>query len=197
MSIDERTRWLELFIERTGCYECFNNILGVLDFFSVAQIGQTGTWVSIVDAGILHGIAQGWGLYKGAISSANNWGAEPWKKFFDLYFQFPEGQKPYDRLRPLWAEGENQSTWYGVYVGLERGLVPSQKEAGLLAVTQVYREAVRRNDGSYGVASWYFDPFNPRARELILVSALTYWWGYDLLRGSGPFGPIPVDYSIP
>lgn len=106
-----------------------------------------------------------------------------------MFFELRGNKEDLSEQRVQWAIAENTATWYGVeYAKDGYGVTPTKKEAGLLMVTQVYREGVRANQDIryYGYVfpsfsltakqlSFYFDPFNPWARPLISNSSKAYW----------------------
>jgi len=180
MSIAERTRWTEQFMKQTGCKNCYNNILGVLDFFKAEGLGQSGTWISMVDAGILQGISHGYGLFIGAMQKSMNWGASKWATFFNARFVQNVSRST---QRKLWGAAEQAATDYGVSyatqginpkTGQQYGLKPTFQEAALLGDTQLYRDTVRSGVGDYWYGTWA-DPFYPGQRKLVFAMAVTMW----------------------
>ncbi|GAC1562768.1 MAG: hypothetical protein NVS2B7_36820 [Herpetosiphon sp.] len=73
-------------MNQTGCKDCFENILGVLDFFEGTGEGQTGSGFSVVDGAILQPISHRLGLLRHFMDASINGGASKWAAFFMCYF---------------------------------------------------------------------------------------------------------------
>ncbi|MER3448194.1 MAG: hypothetical protein C4291_15860, partial [Candidatus Dadabacteria bacterium] len=217
MSIEQRIVWLEQFMKQTDCKECFQNILGVLDFFTTKGFATSGSWVSIVDASILQSYSHGWGLKIGAMTSSSNWGALGWKKFFEAHD--PSSGVSRSQQRQLWGDAEQAATDYGVWcafnctnprTGQSYGLLPSSKEAELILVTNVYRGGAAKGAGD---SIPLFNPFWNGQRGTVTALAVNLWddnyyglyktlWPYTSTFcpvgcPSSPMGPVPPPFYLP
>lgn len=189
MSVAEQTRWMEQFMRQTGCTNCFNNILGVLDFFDAEGLGASGTWFSMVDAAILQGISLSYGTFlqsQGIGPAMRNFnpGAAPWAEFFDFRARNPLNEA---RQRQLWGAAEQAATDYGVWyaehginprTGRAYGLRPTWQEDLLIEITDVYCGAVQVPGAALIPL---FDPFHPKQRQMVKDLAVTYWDAVSLL----------------
>jgi RHS repeat-associated protein len=187
MSLDERARWVEQFMHQSRCGNCFNNIAGVIDFFRAEGLGTSGSWVSMVDAGILQGMSLGFGTFlnsegRGPAMQNVNWGAAKWSEFFT----YRSSPNPTDlsEQRRLWGEAEQASTNYAVWyaqhgvnprTGAAYGLGPTIRVAGLYGATEWYRYVVRNGGGDVPISPNPFDPFDPLQRPMVVVMAEIYW----------------------
>jgi hypothetical protein len=183
MSIADRKRWVEQFMRQTGCHNCFNNILGVLDFFDAKGLAAPGSWLSMVDAAILQGISLGYGTYlnsrgMGPPMKNTNTGAQPWADFFDYRDKNP---RDLSGQRQRWGAAEQAATDYGVSyaenginprTGKPYAIKPTTRESGLIQFTNIYRTAVRSGAGDLDPL---FDPFDPNQRQQTKSLAVNYW----------------------
>jgi RHS repeat-associated protein len=139
--IPTRLKWIRQFMKQTGSDRWFNNIEGILDAFELLGVAQPGSWLSLVDAGILHAIQDGYAWSIGDVSSSVNFGADEWKTFFDalhgrgVYAADPASSA---QLGALWSRAELQGTAYGINV-LAAGISPSAREQDFLRIGDLYR----------------------------------------------------------
>jgi len=135
-------RWIRQFMLQTNSQGWFNNIEGILEAFEQLGIAQPGSWLSLVDAGILHSIQDGYAWSSGDISSSINSGGDEWKTFFDALHQkgaYENQLQTTDAEQAaLWARSELQGTAYGTNV-LAAGISSSVSEQDFLHIGDAYR----------------------------------------------------------
>lgn len=119
------------------------NITGVIDYFADAGLGEPGSWISYVDAGILHGIERGIAI---ALGRSGDTGGNPGALLWASYLRRLAAGKLTDRAAhdQAWSVAEQASTEYGVYLA-ERvhGIEPTPAEQGLYRFSDVYRWVLR------------------------------------------------------
>jgi large repetitive protein len=121
----------------------FNNIKGILDFADQRNLAKQGTWFSMVDAYILHGIQQGLSSVHSGSAAPVHTGAAGWAEFFAA----ARRAGSHDELRSLWGTAEQSATDYGVAQASAQGLIPTGAERDvLLGLGNVYRAAVANPD---------------------------------------------------
>lgn len=170
MTVAERLQWIQQF-QRQYSAEFdidgwFANIEGILGFAEDKDIGQTGSWFSLVDASILHGIQGGMALALGRSTTSPNPGAARWETFFlGRALDRPGGRLSEAESRQLWGAAEQASTDYGTdFVAPSRGQSPTSTEQIFLGIGDFYRSEVL-GEGGGG------DLFDPRNREFTQDSA--------------------------
>ncbi|OXM61473.1 MULTISPECIES: hypothetical protein [Amycolatopsis] len=121
----------------------WRNIEGVLRFFADRELGEPGTWVSYVDAGILEGIERGIALARGdSTDTFGNPGASLWASYLT---RLRDGRlslrSVHDRA---WSEAEQASTEYGVALA-ERvhGVAATPVEERFYQFSEFYRWTLR------------------------------------------------------
>lgn len=131
-----------------GAKNWFNNIVGIIEGFVEYGLAGSGTWLSVVDAGILQGIQDGYTLSEGtATYSTNNPGSLLWKDFFDIL-----NDRKYDNPERIrrWGLAEQASTNFGVEEAAQRGLSANGYEQIFLQTGNVYRGAASAFEGGLG-----------------------------------------------
>lgn len=119
------------------------NITGVIDYFADAGLGRPGSWISYVDAGILHGIERGVAI---ALGRGSETGGNPGALLWAGYLRRLAAGKLTDRAAHdrAWSVAEQASTEYGVYLAERKhGIQPTRAEQGLYQFSEVYRWALR------------------------------------------------------
>jgi hypothetical protein len=121
----------------------WRNIEGVLEFFGDHDLGDPGTWVSYVDAGIVEGVERGIALAlgRGGGDFANP-GSPLWANYLtDLAHGRLTGRAAHDRA---WSQAEQASTEYGVALA-ERGhgLSATVVEERFYEFSEFYRWTLR------------------------------------------------------
>jgi hypothetical protein len=147
MSIDERRAFVAEFQRLYGARFYsegkWNNIDGVLQFFSDDNLGRPGTWESWVDSSILHGFERGAAIALGRpVGDQGNPGADRWFLYFNTMELTRGGISKAEQDR-LWSEGEQASTGHGYEVAARRGTSPGLPELSFAAGGEVYRWILR------------------------------------------------------
>jgi len=147
MSIDERRAFVaefqRLYGARLYVEGKWNNIDGVLQFFSEDNLGRPGTWESWVDSSILHGFERGAAIALGRPGGdQGNPGADRWFLYFQTML-FTRGGIPKAEQDKLWSEGEQASTEHGYRVAAEHGSSPGLPELAFAGGGEVYRWILR------------------------------------------------------
>ena len=150
MSIPERTRFAtafdRLYGRRLTTGGRFANVGGVLRFFDDDGLGGQGTWVSWVDASILHGFERGAAMQLGRPGgSQGNPGADAWERYFS-HQQSTSGDSG-DTSDRLWSEAEQASTRNGYGVANDQGTGPGIPEAAFAGGGEIYRWGLRHETG--------------------------------------------------
>lgn len=130
--------------ELVGDYEPrWANITGVIDYFADAGLGEPGSWISYVDAGILHGIERGIAI---ALGRGSETGGNPGALLWASYLQRLAAGKLTDRMThdKAWSTAEQASTEYGVHLAEQvHGIEPNRAEQGLYQFSEMYRWVLR------------------------------------------------------
>lgn len=132
-----------------GAANWFNNIVGIIEGFVEYGLADPGSWLSVVDAGILQGIQDGYTLSAGtATYSTNNPGSLLWKDFFDIL-----ESTEHDDIERInrWGAAEQAATDYGIGVATSRNLLPNGYEWAFLLTGNIYRGAASAFDGGLGI----------------------------------------------
>jgi hypothetical protein len=133
-TIKQRLGWFKGLIATTGRAEWFGNIVGILQAFIDEGIGDTNSWVSWVDAGILVSIQNGWSLFKYDQTSENA-ADMAWRDFFAATDE--------DDMKEKWGAAENLGTQYGLSLANEHGAVMNEREALFLKWgNELYRDLI-------------------------------------------------------
>lgn len=150
MPIAERERWMRQFMDQVpGAANWFNNIVGIIEGFVEYGLADPGSWLSVVDAGILQGIQDGYTLSEGtATYSTNNPGSLLWKDFFDILESTEHDD--IERIK-RWGAAEQAATDYGIGVATSRNLLPNGYEWAFLLTGNIYRGAASAFDGGLGI----------------------------------------------
>jgi RHS repeat-associated protein len=145
---EQRLLWMQIFMRQIpGTTNWFNNIAGILEGFVQFGLAESGSWLSIVDAGILQGIQDGYTLKEGtATYSSANPGSLLWKDFFSALGD----EAPDNELVNLWGAAEQESTNYGMSVATDRNILPNMYEWGFLLTGNIYRGAASTWEGGLG-----------------------------------------------
>ena len=180
--IAERLLWIEQFASQNRLGNWFKNIEGIIEAFVHVGLSDPGTWLSSVDAAILHGIQDG---FVGRTSV--NSGASEWTKFFDEYYKNSANPE----LGSLWGAAEQEATDYGVRWAEVKGLAPNGAETIFLATGDIYRGG--HTDlwwvgslwrfgplsvyGGYKLGTWFNDP---RSVDPVFGRSPVYWYSRGL-----------------
>lgn len=140
----------------------WRNIEGVIDFFRDEGIGEPGSWISYVDAGILEGIERGLAIALGrSTETGGNPGSELWARYLTkLANEELTDRADHDRA---WSIAEQASTEYGVKLAEQlHGIEPTRAEQGLYEFSEVYRLALRNRPVLYA------QPVGPNEQQQVL-----------------------------
>ncbi|MBO0882501.1 MAG: hypothetical protein J2P17_19645 [Mycobacterium sp.] len=181
MSIADRDKFYQEFKQRwalrLGAPGGWENIKGVLQFFQDNNLGQSGSWVSWVDASILNGLETGAAMSEGLTTSdGGNTGAEKWETYLNHMREGDFYKDIYDQ-RKAWSEAEQAATDYGVSSAAKKGLHASFTEEFFWQPSQAYRWTLRNLKGVeigadiasgsplatpviHGLIDWATDPTN-------------------------------------
>ncbi|KAF2174681.1 hypothetical protein K469DRAFT_458874, partial [Zopfia rhizophila CBS 207.26] len=123
----------------------FRAIEGVIMFFQRKNLGQMGSWVSYVDAGIVEGIQRGGAIALGmGTETGGNPGSEKWadflrrKKAGEL-----NNRNVHDKA---WSEAEQAATEYGKKLGDNKRLPVTPQLRLWYWSTQLFRWIMRNRD---------------------------------------------------
>ncbi|MEW6285400.1 MAG: RHS repeat-associated core domain-containing protein [Chloroflexota bacterium] len=147
-TMKQRLAWFKGFLAVTGRSEWFNNIIGILQAFIDEGLGDTNSWVSWVDAGILESIQNGWALFD-SDQASNNPADMAWKDFFAT----PDTDE--NKLKEKWGAAENLGTDYGLSLAEQHGAEANWREDIFVFVgDKFYRDllASGQMEESYGLA---------------------------------------------
>lgn len=147
MSINERrafvTEFQRLYGARFYSAGKWNNIDGVLQFFSDNRLGEPGTWESWVDSSILHGFERGAAIALGRPGgNQGNPGADSWFLYFNT-MALTRGAISKAAQDRLWSEGEQASTEHGYGVAARQGASPGIPQLAFAGGGEVYRWILR------------------------------------------------------
>lgn len=126
----------------------WRNIEGIIRFFAENGFGEPGSWVSLVDAGILEGIERGTALALGlSEDDFGNPGAELWADYLRrLHRGELEDRGVHD---PAWGNAEQASTEHGVRLAEQRGAVPSRLDQQIYDFSELYRWMLHNPDQTF------------------------------------------------
>jgi hypothetical protein len=150
-----RIKWIKQFMIQSKSQGWFNNIQGILQAFEEEGVGAPGSWLSLVDAGILHAIQDGYAWSENEINSSENSGADEWKTFFDALHGYGDfGRNPADdaTIESLWSRAEKEGTAYGETV-LANGIEPSVSELVFMGIGHLYRGVGTAPNGGAGAGA--------------------------------------------
>jgi hypothetical protein len=159
MTLEQRQHWMAQFQRQFGPAGNFDgwfrNIEGILQFAGERDTitpgsGSTpGSWFSLVDAAILHGIQSGYAQSRGRSVGTSNPGSARWREFFDYRRGLQKttiGPSEDLESKKRWAAGEQASTDYGVnVVAPQNGRIPNPQERFFLWVGDRYRKDIVPN----------------------------------------------------
>lgn len=115
MTVDQRITWVGEFQNQYGSDYNFNGwfnaIDGILQFAKNRKLISGDNWFSVVDAGILQGIQDGFALFMGNIKESINPGTKLWARFFNQRDIRKEDEA---ESRSLWGAAEMASTQFGL-----------------------------------------------------------------------------------
>ena len=148
-SIEYRLRWFTLLLEAIGVNGgWFNNIIGIMQAFIDSGEGESGSWISWADAGILESIQNGWSQYKFDMEGLGD-GANEWATFFAEY---KTGNNNTVELTELWGTAEKAGTSYGVSQANLHDKANSQEEL-FLEIGNSYRNTLATPNGGQKLGS--------------------------------------------
>jgi len=161
-SVEYRIRWFNQFLKAIGVTDgWFNNISGILHAFQDAGVGEPGSWISIVDAGILTSIQNGYAQFKFGYENLAG-AANEWAAFFGEYYKIDQNKT---LLQSLWGKAEAAGTSYGKGIANQMGLQPNLRESIFLGIGDIYRGvlAIPGGGGQVGSAfgNWVGDQLAP------------------------------------
>jgi RHS repeat-associated protein len=135
-TMKQRLAWFKGFLAVTGRSEWFNNIIGILQAFIDEGLGDTNSWVSWVDAGILESIQNGWALFRKIKLASTPTAADmAWKDFFGT------SGTDEDKLKETWGAAEKLGTQYGLSLAEQHGAEANWREKLFLFLgDKLYRD---------------------------------------------------------
>jgi hypothetical protein len=156
--------------------ESFTNINGILNAFIDTNTGETGSWASWGDAGILTSIQNGLAWQQNKPYTPGSVKADrAWYNYFNAYFINPKANSTYQ----LWGAGEAAGTEYGMLLASAHNQQPDHGETMFLMIGNSYRSGLlNRRDPQF--ASIPTDPSEPTSMmvgEHLGISL--YTWFYD------------------
>jgi len=158
-TMEQRLAWFKEFIATTGRAEWFKNIVGILQAFIDEGLGESNSWLSWVDTGILVSIQNGWALF--ASKQTNDNPADiAWKDFFAS-----SGETV---MKEKWGAAEKRGTEYGLSLANIHGAAINKREQLFLKVgDNLYRNLLTSGqmEEFYGqlaadIGSSYCNPTN-------------------------------------
>lgn len=173
MTLEQRQHWMAQFQRQFGPAGNFDgwfrNIEGILQFagergtITPGDGSTPGSWFSLVDAAILHGVQSGYAQSRGRSVGTSNPGSAKWREFFEYRQQFGRDTAPEvdHESKRLWGAAEQASTDHGVHVvAPQYGRTPNPQERVFLWVGDRYRKDIVPNlePGSPGYS--LLDPRN-------------------------------------
>ncbi|MGP4102221.1 hypothetical protein [Nonomuraea sp. KM90] len=142
MSMDDRLVFLRSIREgpaaaQLGASDRWRNLEGVITFFRDQAMGTPGTWVSLVNAGVLEGVQRGLAIASGHTDDFGNPGARAWADYLArLSRKELTTTGEHDRA---WGVAKQVSTHYGVLLAEQvRGLKPTPEEQRFLTFAEFY-----------------------------------------------------------
>jgi hypothetical protein len=143
ISMDDRLVFLQSMrkgpaAERLGAIGCWRNLEGVITFFRDHDMGAPGTWVSLVNAGVLESVQRGLAIASGhSTDDFGNPGAAAWADYLTRLSRKELTTKGvHDKA---WGVAKEISTHYGVALAEQvRGLKPTVEEQRFLQFAEFY-----------------------------------------------------------
>jgi hypothetical protein len=130
-TMKQRQGWFAGLISTTGRPEWFSNIMGILDAFVEGELGESDSWISWVDAGILESIQNGYALFKsGAVSDGSSDPDMAWLEFFSAETQ--------DDMKMKWGIAEKAGTTYGIALAAQNNAQINEREKLFLYVGDTF-----------------------------------------------------------
>jgi hypothetical protein len=150
-TIKQRLGWFQGLINATGVPEWFTNIVGILQAFIDDGLGETDSWMSWVDAGILESVQNGWALYEAGASPDTD-SDDPAMDWLEFFIAAKDPKATNEERKKEWGQAENAGTLYGE--SLAAGISMSDREELFLwAGNNLYRDllASEQIEEFYGV----------------------------------------------
>ncbi|NUS44565.1 MAG: hypothetical protein HOQ24_12865 [Mycobacteriaceae bacterium] len=124
-----------------GAGDKWLNLEGVITFFRNFGLGEPGTWVSWVNAGVLEGVGRGVALaLDETADDYGNPGAHAWAQYLrqlaagELATEYAHAQ--------AWSLAKKVGTDYGVALAARHGLTPTPVEQRFLRIAEAYNWAM-------------------------------------------------------
>ncbi|MBA0124479.1 hypothetical protein H0B56_02870 [Haloechinothrix sp. YIM 98757] len=140
----------------------WRNIEGVIAFFDDYSLGEPGSWISYVDAGIVEGIERGIALALGeGTDDFGNPGSVLWAEYLTRLADGElEGRAAHDEA---WSVAEQAATEHGVHLAEEvHGVEPSGAERRYYTFSEFYRWMMRNRLEAFDILA---PPVEPGERE--------------------------------
>jgi hypothetical protein len=156
-TMEQRLAWFKGFLAVTEREEWFANIVGILEAFIDEGLGESGSWVSWVDAGTLEVIQNGYALFDS--KQINKRAADmAWKDFFSATSD--------NERKVKWGAAEKLGNEHGISLANGHGAFMNEQEEKFLNVgNKLYRDllATGQIEEFYGqmaadVGALYCDP---------------------------------------
>jgi len=175
-----------------GATDRWRNIEGVITFFVDRGLGEPGTWVSYVDAGIVEGIQRGIAIALGwSADTGGNPGSAKWASYLT---RLAGGQltsrAAHDRA---WGEAEQASTEYGNAMAEAHGVPASAAEWRFYQFSETYRWALRNRPVALGLLALYGPLIHP---ELARARVPFYDWFTDVSESAPSYKGCELAYGF-
>jgi len=137
-TMEHRLGWFKGLIGATGREEWFANIVGILEAFIEEGLGESNSWISWTDSGILESIQNGFALFQ--LQQTNGHDEDmAWKDFFSAT---NDGER-----KVKWGAAENLGTQYGLRLAEKHGAVANEREQWFLnAGNDLYRDLLQSGE---------------------------------------------------
>ncbi|HEX5414308.1 MAG TPA: RHS repeat-associated core domain-containing protein [Chloroflexota bacterium] len=175
MGWQQRQEWLAQFQEQYGTGGWFNNVDGILDYFSNSSTFSNSQYMHLADAGVLKAIEDGKAAslhYRELPGGNEHDAAVKWQAFFDAQ---QDPSTSFGSLSHRWGAAEQAGVQYGTGLMAPRAGREAAVNTAFVAAGDTYRFVVTNGVSSYVTAGLHAYavtayPFDPR-RDATFVDA--------------------------
>jgi hypothetical protein len=200
-TMKQRLAWFKGFLAVTGREEWFSNIIAILQAFIDEGLGDTNSWISWVDAGILESIQNGWALFVSRQTN-NNPADMAWMNFFATD-DIPANETT---LKQLWGAAEEAGTTYGKQLADKNNAYMNEREKLFLEAGDVYRGWLKNQTGddffgmlAGGIGGMINLPLLPICGSCYILTVTQYYTGGSAFGNwfTDPRSTLPIVNKAP
>lgn len=147
MPLQDRLEFVRLAEEKISAefipgFRHWHNIQGIIRSFIDDGLGAPGSWISLVDSGILEGLERGSAIALGlSDDDYGNPGSQLWADYLRR-LQRGELTKRWVHDR-AWGDAEQASTEHGLRIAEQRGVRPNRIDWNIYQYSEMYRWTLR------------------------------------------------------